>query len=509
MIPVLTSDQMKEADRTTIEDLGVDGLVLMEMAAAAVTDAVVEHFSEAHRVVVVCGPGNNGGDGLAVARQLRCRTFDAEVVLAVDEERLRGDAARQLELARSFGVPVRSGIEAVAERVPEADVVVDAVFGTGLDRPPEGVLAEAIGLVNRAVVPVVAVDMPSGLAGARSQVPGEAVRADVTVTFAAPKVAHVLPPACWECGEVVVGDIGIPPWVLESVADLRLAEASDVARWLPDRAPDAHKGVFGHLAVIAGRLGRAGAAALSARAGVTCGAGLVTVGTTEAAVTAVHPLVPEAMVDGLPAGADGMLTGAGIETLLDRATAVAVGPGLGDGDGPRRLVERLLEIWDGPLLIDADGLNVLAGRLGLVAGRTGPTVLTPHPGELGRLLGRSTAEVVGDRLGAARAAAGAAGAVVLAKGARTVVARPDGNAVISSTGTPGLASGGAGDVLSGVIGAYLAQGVGALEAAVAGAYLHGLAAEIAAADFPGALPAAALVDRLPAAEARLRSRREP
>ncbi len=509
MIPVLTSEQMKEADRTTIEDLGVDSLVLMEMAAAAVTDAVVEHFSAAHRVVVVCGPGNNGGDGLAVARQLRCRTFDAEVVLAVDEGTLGGDARRQLELARSFGVPVRSGTDAVAERVAAADVVVDAVFGTGLDRPPEGDLAEVVRVVNRAVVPVVAVDMPSGLAGSRSEVPGEAVKADVTVTFAAPKVAHLLPPACWQCGEVVVGDIGIPPWVLDAVADLRLAEAADVARWLPDRAPDAHKGVFGHLAVLAGRLGRVGAAALSARAGVTCGAGLVTVGTAANAVSAVHPLVPEAMVDGLPYGPDGQLTGEGIEAVLERATAVAVGPGLGTGDGPRRLVERLLELWDGPLLIDADGLNVLAGRLGVLAGRGGPTVLTPHPGELGRLLGRSTDDVVAHRLEAAREAARTADAVVLAKGARTLIARPDGDTVISSTGTPGLASGGAGDVLTGVIGAFLAQGVGARAAAVTGAYLHGLAAELAAAEFPGALPAADLVNHLPAAEAQLRSRREP
>ncbi len=510
MIPVLDSATMREADRVTIGELGVPALVLMETAAGAVADLVAERYPRAGRVVVACGPGNNGGDGLAMARQLRCRGFEVAVALLVPRRALKGDAAAQLELARRFGVPVsdcsRSGGERLAALLAGAGVIVDAMFGTGLDRPLTGRWAAAVGLVNAARRPVVAIDIPSGLSGSVATVPGAAVAADVTVTFAAPKVAHVLPPACWRCGEVAVAAIGIPPWVVEAQATLGLVEADDVAGWLPQRAPDAHKGVFGHLLVIAGREGRAGAAALAARAAVRLGAGLVTVATPRAAGAAVQALVPEAMVDVLASDEDGAVSGFGIEEPLQRATAVAVGPGLGTGAGPRRLLAAVLARWQGPLLLDADALTMLAGRLGELRNRPLAPVLTPHPGELARLLGVATAAVTADRLGAARRAAAAAAAVVLAKGARTVVAGGEGWALVNPTGTPGLASGGAGDVLTGAIGALLAQGVPPLEAAAAGAFMHGRAAELAGERFPGAVPAGELAEHLPAAEAELRVR---
>jgi ADP-dependent NAD(P)H-hydrate dehydratase / NAD(P)H-hydrate epimerase len=501
---------MREADRVTIGELGVPGLVLMETAAGAVADLVAERYAGAGRVVVACGPGNNGGDGLAMARQLRCRGFEVAVALLVPRRALKGDAAAQLELARRFGVPVadcsRNGGERLAALLAGAAVVVDAMFGTGLDRPLAGRWAEAVGLVNAARRPVVAIDVPSGLSGSGATVPGAAIAADVTVTFAAPKVAHVLPPACWRCGEVAVAAIGIPPWVVEAQAALGLVEADDVAGWLPRREPDAHKGVFGHLLVIAGREGRAGAAALAARAAVRLGAGLVTVATPRGAGAAVQALVPEAMVDVLAGGDDGAVSGSGIEGSLERATAVAVGPGLGTGAGPRRLLAAVLERWQGPLLLDADALTMLAGRLGELRSRTLAPVLTPHPGELARLLGVATAVVTVDRLTAARRAAAASAAVVLAKGARTVVAGGEGWALVNPTGTPGLASGGSGDVLAGAIGALLAQGVPPLEAAAAGAFVHGRAAELAGERFPGAVPAGELAEHLPAAEAELRAR---
>jgi NAD(P)H-hydrate epimerase len=508
MIPVLDSAAMREADRVTIDELGVPGLVLMESAAAAVADVVAERFPGAGRVVVACGPGNNGGDGLAMARLLRCRGFDVAVGMLVARRALKGDAASQLELARRFGVPVsdcsRGGTARLAELLAGADVVVDALFGTGLDRPLTGRWAEAVDLVDRAGRPVVAVDIPSGLFGSSAGVAGPSVRADVTVTFAAPKVAHVLPPACWRCGEVAVAAIGIPPWVVDGHASLGFVEAEDVAGWLPRRGPDAYKGTFGHLLVVAGREGRAGAAALAARAAVRLGAGLVTVATTSAAAAAVQALVPEAMVDVLPTSAGGEITGSGIEGSLAKATALAVGPGLGTGEGPRRLLGAILDAWRGPLLLDADALTLLAGRLGVLRARAATPVLTPHPGELARLLSVPTAEVTADRLGAARRAADAGGAVVLAKGARTVIVGGGGVALVNPTGTPGLASGGAGDVLSGVVSALLAQGVPAREAAAAGAFLHGRAAEIAAERFPGAVPAGELVEYLSAAEAEVR-----
>ncbi|MDD5563158.1 MAG: NAD(P)H-hydrate dehydratase [Thermoanaerobaculaceae bacterium] len=507
MIAVLDSPAMREADRVTIAELGLPSLVLMESAAAAVADLVAERFPGVGRIAVACGPGNNGGDGLAMARLLRCRGFDVGVGMLVARRSLKGDAAVQLELARRFGVPVsdcsRGGTARLAELLGGADVVVDALFGTGLDRPLTGRWAEAVSVVNRAGAPVVAVDLPSGLLGSSAGADGPSVRADLTVTFAAPKVAHVLPPACWRCGEVAVAAIGIPPWVADARMSLGLVEAEDVAGWLPRRGPDAYKGTFGHLLVVAGREGRAGAAALAARAAVRMGAGLVTVATTGAAGAAVQALAPEAMVDLLEAGEGGEVAGGGIEGSLAKATAVAVGPGLGTGDGPRRLLGSILERWRGPLLLDADALTLLAGRLGTLRTRAVTPVLTPHPGELARLLGVATSEVTADRLGAACRAAEAGGAVVLAKGARTVIAGGGGVALVNPTGTSGLASGGAGDVLSGVVGALLAQWLAAREAAASGAYLHGRAAELAGERFPGAVPAGELVGYLAAAEAEV------
>ena len=508
MIPVLNSRGMREADRVTISELGLPGLVLMESAASAVSEVVGGRLPDGGRVVVVCGPGNNGGDGLAVARQLRCQGFNVEVGMVAARREIKGDAAVQIDLARAFGVRISDCARGTGARLAllaaGADLIVDALFGTGLDRPLSGRWAEAVRVINGAGAPVVAVDIPSGLQGSSAAVPDEAVEASVTVTFGAPKIAHVLPPACWRCGDVAVADIGIPPWVLERQAGVALVEIDDVRAWLPGRPADSHKGRFGHLLIVAGREGRAGAAALAARAAVGLGAGLVTVATARPAVRPVQSLVPEAMVDPLPAGDDGAVSGEGIEASLGKATALAVGPGLGLGEGPRRLLATILEKWRGPLLLDADALTLLAGKLKVLRGRGVPPVLTPHPAELGRLLGVPTAEVAGDRLGAALTAAGRAGAVVLAKGARTVIAGGEGCCLVNPTGTAGLASGGAGDVLTGAIGALLAQGVPPKEAAAGGAWLHGRAAELAGERHTGAVPAGALARQLAKAEAEVR-----
>ncbi|HPS79127.1 MAG TPA: NAD(P)H-hydrate epimerase, partial [Thermoanaerobaculaceae bacterium] len=306
MIPVLDSVQMREADRITIHDLGLPSLVLMEQAAGAVTDVVTERFTEAGSVLVLCGPGNNGGDGLACARQLLCRGVDVEALVLTEESALRGDAGAQLDLARRFGVAVRvapgDDLGPLDEALARSGVVVDALFGTGLDRPLDGRWAEIVRRVNLCGRPVVAVDVPSGLSGGSPAVCGEVIEAAVTVTFGAPKLTHVMAPACWHCGDVGVANIGIPPWVVEAQARLGVLEVDDVGGWLPVRPLDAHKGQFGHLLVVAGRVGRAGAAALAARAAVVMGTGLVTVATAEGAMAPIQSLVPEAMVDALPAG---------------------------------------------------------------------------------------------------------------------------------------------------------------------------------------------------------------
>jgi len=430
----------------------------------------------------------------------------------VAEAALRGDAGVQLDLARRFGLqPVLlpgDDLGALATALGEADLIVDALFGTGLDRPLAGRWSDVVRSLNAAAKPVVAVDVPSGLSGSSGNVSGEAVEAAVTVTFAAPKLPHVLPPACWRCGKVAVAEIGIPPWILEARAAMGLVELADIAGWLPERALDAHKGWFGHLLVVAGRLGRAGAAALAARAAVAAGTGLVTVATAEKAVGPVQVLVPEAMVDSLPDGPDGAARGDGLEDSLARANAVAVGPGMGTGERQGKMLLWLLERFAGPMVLDADALTLLAGRVEVLRDRSAPTVLTPHPGELGRLLGWPTERVTADRRAAARELAARSGAVVLAKGARSLVVGGAGLDLVNPTGSPGLATGGSGDVLTGLVGGLLAEGLGAKDAAAAGAWLHGRAAELAGETHSGAVPASELVRHLSAAEAEARGARE-
>ena len=499
MLPILDNDGMREADRHTIEDLGVPSLVLMENAATGVVEAIRDSFPDARRVLVLCGRGNNGGDGFAAARHLHNGGIDVELCLLGDPETLSPDAATNYRLVVAFGVPVAviadddlSVIQSLLDDWP-ADLVVDAMLGTGIDRPLGGRLADVAELVARSGSPVVAVDVPTGLNGSSSQVPGPHLPADLTVTFAALKVCHALPPACTSCGDIAVVDIGIPPAALDGGSSLRLVEADDVALMVPERSPDAHKGTFGHLLVVAGSVGRGGAVAMAGRAAVVVGSGLVTMAVPEPVVPVVDGLCLEAMSHPLPCGDDGAVAGPdGLDALIDRVTAVAAGPGLGTGDGAAATLDWLLDHWQGPLLLDADAINLIAGTPERIAGRDVAPVLTPHPGELARLLGADTEEVVEDRVAAARDAARRSGAVVVAKGYGTVIADPDGRAWVNPTGDVGLASGGSGDVLTGTIGGLLAQGLDPVRAALLGCWLHGRAGEIAGEVYPAAVPAGRL-----------------
>ncbi len=499
MLPILDNDGIREADRHTIEDLGVPSLVLMENAATGVVEAIRESFPDARRVLVLCGRGNNGGDGLAAARHLHNGGIDVELCLFGDPDDLSPDAATNYRLAAAFGVPTAvidgddlSVVESLIEDWPP-DLVVDALLGTGIDRPLAGRLATAVEAVARSGLPVVAVDVPTGLNGSSAVLPGPHLPADLTVTFAALKICHVLPPACTACGDVAVVDIGIPPGTLDDRCALRLVEADDVGLMLPTRSADAHKGRFGHLLVVAGSVGRGGAVAMAGRSAVVVGTGLVTLAVPEPVVPVVDAACLEAMSHPLGCGDDGALAGPdGLEPLLDRMTAIAAGPGLGTGDGARATLDWLLETWPGPLLLDADAINLLAGTPERLAGRNLPPVLTPHPGELARLLGVDTETVVGDRVAAAREAARRAESVVVAKGYGTVIADPDGRAWVNPTGDVGLASGGSGDALTGALGGLLAQGIEPLRAALVGCWLHGRAGEIAGEVYPAAVPAGKL-----------------
>lgn len=513
MLRVLTAEAMAAADRYAIEEIGIPGLVLMENAALGVVDALCARYPEARSVVVLCGPGNNGGDGLAIARQLATRGFRAVVVLWRGSGEPRGDAATQLAICRALELPIveakrRSDFERIHRECRHADVVVDALFGTGLSRPLSGLTAALVECVSGAGRPIVAVDLPSGLSGSRADLPGPHFRADLTVTFAALKVAHALPPAADAMGEVAIADLGVPAMLLDRVGgELFVVEPDDVRSLLPPRHSDTHKGTFGHVLLVAGGPGRAGAAILGARAAVRAGAGLVTVAPPLAQRETVDLGSIESMTLGLPMGEEGELGAAAVEVVLAAAIGkdvLALGPGLGSLGETQAVVRGIVSRCALPAVLDADALNAFAGRLGELARRGAPTLLTPHPGELGRLLGVSTREVTADRLGTARRAAERSGAVVLLKGHRTLIACPGGYTYVNPTGNPAMATGGSGDVLTGIIAALVAQGLEVGEAAWAGAFLHGRAGDLAAGQAPGrCLAATDLVDWLAAAYAGL------
>jgi len=491
-VRVLGAVEARAADERTIA-AGTAGLVLMERAAEAVARECARAVAAAPvrgaRVVVVCGTGNNGGDGLAAARLLRRSPAvdTVEVLLVGARERVAGDAAEMLRrLEADGGRAVAVGSADALEPLRGATLVVDALFGTGLSRPLDGadLPARAVRLASSGRAFVVAVDVPSGLDPGSGRADGPHVRADLTVTFGFPKLAHLLLPAAGACGRVVVADIGLlPPPDVSSGPEA--VTARDVAPLFPPRAAAAHKGTYGTLGVVGGAWGMAGAAALAARAAFRCGAGKVVVLADERSRPAIHALVPEATTAAtLPA---------------EGLTALAVGPGLGTSEVSRDLLAQALGAGL-PSVLDADALNLLAGRPEALAERAGATVLTPHPGEASRLLGLPSAAVVADPETAARRLAERSGAVVVLKGFRSVVAGPDGRVRRVLSGNPGMASGGAGDVLTGMVGALLARGLSARDAAEAAAYLHGLSGDLGR-ERSGeeALVASDLVDGLPGA----------
>jgi len=493
MRPVLTAAQMRDADRRTIEEIGLPGAVLMENAGAAVARALRARFPHASRPLVLCGRGNNGGDGFVIARHLL--DLAPSVFLFGSRQEVKGDARLHMGvLERSGGALVEvtddAGWARVRAAVAQADVAVDALLGTGLHQAPTGAMAEAIALLRASRdLPVVAVDIPSGLPSDSGELGWDAVHAALTVTFAAPKYGHVLSPACDQVGELIVADIGIPSAVIAQTApSLWLAEESDLRAAYPRRAPSAHKGTFGHVLVAAGAVGKTGAALLSGTSALVAGAGLVTVATPAPALALVAPGRPELMTEPLPVTGSGSLdreAASRAVSLAKKRDALVIGPGLGQEAPVREFVRETLRAYEGPVIVDADGLNALAGteripRATDTLRRSAPVVVTPHPGEMARLAGVSTAEVQRRRLETARAFAVETGAVVVLKGQRTIVARPDGAACVNPTGNPGMATGGTGDVLSGIVGALLARGLDGWTAAVAGVYLHGAAGDDAA-----------------------------
>jgi NAD(P)H-hydrate epimerase len=483
---IVTDEQMRAIDRIAIEVRGVPSLDLMERAGAAVADVILQRFQPAE-VAVCTGKGNNAGDGFVIARRLSMAGVNVRVHMGADRDDLRGDA-----LANHARLPY--AVECISdpdghllhERL-DAEVVVDAVLGTGITGRVREPAAQMIASINDSRrSKVVAVDLPSGLNAQNLEEKGECVRADVTVTFGWPKVPMVFHPGVDLVGDLVVADIGFDSDLVQGGEfDLNLTTPEIISPLWPARAADGHKGTFGHLLLIAGSEGMSGAAALAALAGVRSGVGLVTIVSPACCMPALEQRVLSAIKRPQP----GEVLDEGLFDRLDLEvfTAVAVGPGMDLAPRTRSLVKRLVREIRQPLIIDADGLNALEREGTILHERRGQTIVTPHPKEMARVAGWSLAEVLGDRLGRARAFAEEHRVVTVLKGARTVIVDPSGEQSkagatwVNPTGNTGLAKGGSGDVLTGLIGGLAAQGVPPLSAATLGVYWHGHAADLAAA----------------------------
>lgn len=477
--PVLSAAAMRELDRRAIQERGIPGEVLMEAAGSACAQAVRELLPSGHagRVLVVCGRGNNGGDGFVAARLLSQSGCAVEVFLLGDPATLHGDAALNRDRWQALGQPIRT-VRAAADLPPEslagAGVILDAIFGTGLDKPVRGLEAEVIRAINACGRPVVSADLPSGVSADTGAVLGEAVLARVTVTFGHLKPGLLFYPGATLAGAVRVADICLPP-LARSEAQPRawLMEESDLAAAIRPRPADAHKGMFGHLVVLAGSDFMPGAAALCCTAAMRSGAGLCTLIASEEVLR--RALVGPVEFTGAPLG--------DFERLAEQCRgkrALVMGPGLGQESATAERVRQAAQAIEIPAVLDADGLNLLSGHLDLLREARAPRILTPHPGEAARLLECAAGEIQADRLAAARRLAARTGAVVALKGARTVIADSSGEAFLCSAGNPGMATGGTGDVLAGIIGGLLSQGHPALEAARLGVHLHALAGDRAA-----------------------------
>jgi hydroxyethylthiazole kinase-like uncharacterized protein yjeF len=514
--PVFTAAEMRDLDRRAMAELGLPGATLMENAgrgAAAVIAELLPSLGAPRRgarVVIVCGKGGNGGDGFVVARWLRRRGVHPLVLLAARPADVVGDAALKLAALRRAGVrPIVIEDDAgAAARLAEGQVVVDALLGTGARGAPGGLTAALIERINASGRPVIALDIPSGLPADGGPPPGAAIRAAATITFAGLKYALVMPPGIDFAGRVTTVPIGIPDAEVARGIRTWLIERSDVAACCPPRPRDAHKGTYGHLLIIGGSLGKTGAAALAARAAMRTGAGLVTVATAASQQPVVAGLLLESMTEALAetgAGSVALRAGDRVLELAAARDAVALGPGLGLDAETQELARTLARRLDRPLVLDADALTALAGRLDLLRDSPAPRCLTPHPGEMARLLGATVADVQRDRVGTARGLATAQHVHVALKGATTVVGAPDGRVFLNPTGNPGMASGGTGDALTGMLGAFLARRMEPADACIAAVYLHGLAGDLAAARLgEESLVASDLIEALPDAFAALR-----
>jgi hydroxyethylthiazole kinase-like uncharacterized protein yjeF len=485
---IVSAAEMREIDRVTSERFGVPSLTLMENAGSAIATFILSDYPKARRIGIICGKGNNGGDGFVIARKLHEAGCIVRLLLLCAAEELRGDAASMFQKVAVLPLIAREpGVLDMPEAVEifVADLLVDAVLGTGFRPPVSELYAAAIRKMRESGAPVVAVDIPSG-ADADTMQPqsGALARADAVVTFTAPRPAHVF--GGLTTGPTVIAPIGSPPAAFQSKLALNLSTPADFSVLLAPRIRDANKGSFGHVLVVGGSMGKAGAAAMAGFSALRVGAGLSTVATAKSVLPTVAGFHPEVMTEGLAESEAGTISlralDAGFEVLLERKTVLAVGPGISRHTETVEFVRALVARYKIPMVIDADGLNAFEGSAARLLNGHGRTlVITPHPGEMARLTGLSVAEVQANRLEVARNVARKEELIVVLKGHRTMIATPDGEAWVNPTGNPGMASGGTGDVLTGMIAGLIAQHPEQiLKATALAVYLHGLAGDLAA-----------------------------
>ena len=508
---LVTADEMQRMDRATIESFGIPGRVLMENAGRGATTFFLEAIYRHHpgAVGIAAGRGNNGGDGFVMARYLHQKGIPATVFLFSERERIKGDAAANLKLLDTMGVPVVELADAAAfesrkSLMHHQRTWIDAILGTGLSSDVRGYFRTAIDFINQQGRPVFAVDIASGLNADTGQVCGVGIRATATATFGFAKVGHLSYPGRSLTGQLKIIEIGIPPYIAADMGCRQhLITPGGLKSEIPERYATAHKGHTGHLLVLAGSPGKTGAAAMTATAAMRAGAGLVTLGIPKSLNPVLETMVTEAMTVGLPETAEGALDESAYEavmSLIKDKRCLAVGPGLGTNGSTGRLVGRLIEESPVPMVIDADGLNLIASKPSALSNRKSPIVLTPHPGEMARLSGHSTAQFQCDRIGHERSFAQRHRCHLVLKGAATIIARPDGTVFVNATGNPGMAAGGMGDVLTGLIAGLITQGMEISAAARTGVYLHGSAADrLALQKAPVGYLATDVMDSLPQA----------
>jgi len=507
---VVTAEEMREIDRVTIKDYGISGTVLMERAGLAVAEKIRELY-ERRKVIVLSGGGNNGGDGIVAARNLHEWGWNVKIILLLKENKLSPDCLLQYKIAKKAGVAIEFR-DYITDKDIHSALVVDAIFGTGLSKNITGKTAEIISFINSSDAPVISVDIPSGISSDTGQIMGEAVRADYTVTFGLPKRGHLLYPGADYTGRLFIEDIGFPEELLHSEKlKAELLEKGDVSLLIPERQRYSHKGDYGHVFVIAGSRGKTGAAFMCAKACLRAGAGLVTIGVPESLLNVFQSRVTEEMALPLPDRGDGTLSSKALEKILEflseKADVLAIGPGISVTDDTKKLVRELLLNSTTPAVMDADAINSLEGNKQILKKAKSPLILTPHAGELARLLndtrykmqdartnpplppftkgGRGgITEIIRyidkDRINTAIKFSKETGTYLVLKGVPTVIAEPEGRVFINPTGNSGMASAGAGDVLTGMIAGFLGQGLNPLEASIIGVYMHGLAGDIAA-----------------------------